>query len=860
MDPWPAASPRPASFLQTRPSFDGSERSFDRSAQTSPHDGLRAADAARNDDADENMSNDESMSSMSSLEMDDIDSFRSHQDPAQLQQISSSAPTELEIFRRIQQQQQQEHDALARRSNSLSGSFQLPNGSHNVDALSFAPAPSSSNSTNGSSDCQHDRMWLHAQFAPGMAKAVRLSPNDSMHDTDEDASEPCDQRNKHTPSTSSAGGTDTQSHKIYWASTDEHREDAEGVHLVAAQNQVTGLQLRLLSNFDFLLTTDRANWLPPHGHTPRARVYADTSFIPPQLGIELFTIGYVEDENDVPTMEFLDRTGVSTGVARDHGVYIRLRVTSGVADGSYEIPIRIFTQAAGFCDEEESWSSCIHVRVAPSVRLPRPQDWRFHLDLWQHLSSIARAHAVALWSDAHFELVDRYFALLAELGQKCVTIVATELPWVGQQCHAELAYPSALYEHAILEVFETSSPSASASTPSFEIDFQHFDRLLSLASKHHMDAEIEIFGLVSIWRDVAHGFDGPVEQRPRVVPPMRRRSSSSSMSPAQQRVPNDTFPGTADGSDTREDARSVPIDGWRIRCLHRPTQRVRYLRRMPEIERFIELVYAHCVALGIVDRVRVCADEPTDLPLFNAQMEFLQRLAPGFKVKVAMNNLEFFHSAMPAVLDAVPILPLACADIEITRRLTQQLHEKGGKCCWYVCCAPAYPNQFVSSPLVEGELIGFLTFFLELDGFLRWNYCLWPAMPWTSLKWRTPSWKVGDMYFVLPGKDGRPVETLRLESLRMAIQTFELLCLARDQLPTMQMEQLKADIAQLIWRTTDFAAFCQPCDKQSPADLYSLDPLDYQRARTMIIDAIAANALVTGTSPSSSPKRKSFMH
>lgn len=857
MDPWPAASPRPPSFLQTRPSFDGSERSFDQPVQangSSPH-GLTAIDAARDDDADENMSNDESMSSMSSFEMDDIDSFRLQEDAAQMQHMSSSAPTELEFFRRIQQQQQQEQRERDRRSNSLSGSFLLQNGGNNVDALQFAPASSSSNSTNGS-DCHH-RMWLHAHFAPGMAKAVRLS-NDSMHDTDKDNSKACDQQHNHKPASSTAAA-DIQSHKIDWANAEAHREDSEGVLLVAVQNQVTSVQLRLLSNFDFLLSTDRANWLPPHGHTPRARVFADTSFIPPQLGVELFTIGYVEDENDVPTMEFLDRIGVSTGVARDHGVYIRLRVTSGVVDGSYEIPIRIFTQTAGFCDEEESWSSCIHVRVAANVRLPQPQDWRFHLDLWQHLSSIARAHAVLLWSDAHFKLIDRYFALLAELGQKCVTIVATELPWVGQQCHIELAYPSALYEHAILEVFEVS-PTASTSAPSFEIDFQHFDRLLSLANKHHMDAEIEIFGLVSIWRDVAHGFDGPVEQRPRVAPPMRRRSSSSSMLAAQHRMPNEKFPGTMDGSDTRDDARSVPIDGWRIRCLHRPTQRVRYLRRMPEIERFIELVYAHCVALGIVDRVRVCADEPTDLPLFNAQMEFLQRLAPGFKVKVAMNNLEFFHSAMPAILDAVPILPLACADIEITHRLTQQLHEKGGKCCWYVCCAPAYPNQFVSSPLVEGELIGFLTFFLELDGFLRWNYCLWPAMPWTSLKWRTPSWKVGDMYFVLPGKDGQPVETLRLESLRMAIQTFELLCLAKEQLPVMQMEQLKTDIAQLIWRTTDFAAFCQPCEKQSPADLYSLDPLDYQRARTMIIDAIATNALVAGTSPSSSPKRKSFTH
>ncbi|EEY69527.1 uncharacterized protein PITG_18829 [Phytophthora infestans T30-4] len=56
-----------------------------------------------------------------------------------------------------------------------------------------------------------------------------------------------------------------------------------------------------------------------------------------------------------------------------------------------------------------------------------------------------------------------------------------------------------------------------------------------------------------------------------------------------------------------------------------------------------------------------------------------------------------------------------------------------------------------------GELVGYLTF-LELDGFLRWNYCLWPSRPWDDLRWRAPMWKVGDTYFVLPGRDGWPVD------------------------------------------------------------------------------------------------------
>ncbi|KAF4028925.1 hypothetical protein GN244_ATG19373 [Phytophthora infestans] len=134
-------------------------------------------------------------------------------------------------------------------------------------------------------------------------------------------------------------------------------------------------------------------------------------------------------------------------------------------------------------------------------------------------------------------------------------------------------------------------------------------------------------------------------------------------------------------------------------------------------------------------------------------------LSTHFRIKLAVNHSEFFSPAYspPQVADYVPLLPLACADLEVTRRLANDARARGGHVCWYVCCGLAFPNQFVSSPLVEGELVGYLTF-LELDGFLRWNYCLWPSRPWDDLRWRAPMWKVGDTYFVLPGRDGWPVD------------------------------------------------------------------------------------------------------
>jgi hypothetical protein len=64
--------------------------------------------------------------------------------------------------------------------------------------------------------------------------------------------------------------------------------------------------------------------------------------------------------------------------------------------------------------------------------LPSPQDWSFRLDYWQHPAAIARVHQVPLWSDKHFELMRKYYTMLAEAGQKIITASIVEEPWNHQ--------------------------------------------------------------------------------------------------------------------------------------------------------------------------------------------------------------------------------------------------------------------------------------------------------------------------------------------------------------------------------------------------------------------------------------------
>ena len=55
--------------------------------------------------------------------------------------------------------------------------------------------------------------------------------------------------------------------------------------------------------------------------------------------------------------------------------------------------------------------------------VPAPENWKFHLDLWQNCVSVNRYHKTSLWSDAHFEVLAEYFKILADAGQKVCTAV-----------------------------------------------------------------------------------------------------------------------------------------------------------------------------------------------------------------------------------------------------------------------------------------------------------------------------------------------------------------------------------------------------------------------------------------------------
>jgi hypothetical protein len=278
-------------------------------------------------------------------------------------------------------------------------------------------------------------------------------------------------------------------------------------------------------------------------------------------------------------------------------------------------------------------------------------------------------------------------------------------------------------------------------------------------------------------------------------------------------------------------------DAIRVRCYDERSGAITYLRTAAELSQFVGALHDHLGELGLLERVRIAADEPAHIDAFRASLAFLKAAAPGFKYKAYINHYEFLEEAPPEVVDAVPVLPMACRDPQLTAALSARLRERGGRLLWYVCCWPPIPNTFLHSPLVEGELHGWLTYFLGLDGFERWAFCLWPADPWRRVSWRAPGWSAGDMYFVLPGPDGAPVETLRYEALRTAVQDYELLKTVERSLPAAQARALCAEAFARILRAPSVADFAAVATARAE-DLYSLDPADYQAARGLLLQGL----------------------
>ena len=66
--------------------------------------------------------------------------------------------------------------------------------------------------------------------------------------------------------------------------------------------------------------------------------------------------------------------------------------------------------------------------------LPPPREWKYFLDLWQHPWAVARVNGVKPFSDAHYAAMEPLWRMLADAGQKALTVTLVDQPW-NHQCY-----------------------------------------------------------------------------------------------------------------------------------------------------------------------------------------------------------------------------------------------------------------------------------------------------------------------------------------------------------------------------------------------------------------------------------------
>jgi hypothetical protein len=128
------------------------------------------------------------------------------------------------------------------------------------------------------------------------------------------------------------------------------------------------------------------------------------------------------------TADMLDNIGCIDMDAKSvRPVWITVQVPNSADEGTYKGDI--FVSADG----KKIETLTLEIEVA-SRTLPPPSTWKYHLDLWQHPSAVARAQNLKLWSDEHFEAMRPLMKMLADAGQKVITATLNKDPW-NHQCY-----------------------------------------------------------------------------------------------------------------------------------------------------------------------------------------------------------------------------------------------------------------------------------------------------------------------------------------------------------------------------------------------------------------------------------------
>lgn len=165
-------------------------------------------------------------------------------------------------------------------------------------------------------------------------------------------------------------------------------------------------------------------------------------------------------------------------------VWVTMNVPANAEPGNYTGKVSVLAK------DQKQLDFIFELEVLP-LTVPAPADWEFHLDLWQNPFSIARWHDVELWSDAHFTLMAPYWQMLAEAGQKCLTVSLFHHPWNAQ----------------VYDGYKAMVTCTKNTDGSWGYDFSIMDKYVAFAEKVGLDDYINCYSMLP-WGNRYRYIDG----------------------------------------------------------------------------------------------------------------------------------------------------------------------------------------------------------------------------------------------------------------------------------------------------------------------------------------------------------------
>jgi len=227
---------------------------------------------------------------------------------------------------------------------------------------------------------------------------------------------------------------------------------------------------------------------------------------------------------------------------------------------------------------------------------------------------------------------------------------------------------------------------------------------------------------------------------------------------------------------------------------------------------------------------------PEDYPKLNRVMGEVKRAAPGL-----MNMMT--ARSFPPELHYVDIWCPELFSFDPAKAAAEQ--KRGRAVWWYVAFSTRhpYPNVWVDYPALDCRVWPWMTWKHDLDGMLYWSVTAWTRSdPWRSAQ--TFPGANGDGSLLYPGRNGKPVDSIRWECLRDGLEDYEVFCLLEAGVRELRKKKIEPDLLQK-------AAALLAIDDQVVHSYksYNPDPQAYLAARADMSDLLERIVKALGHEP-----------